>query len=60
MVHSDFSIQLLKERLLSKSMNDKTPKKYAGDMFEALEVIQQLQKKIKSLEKQIPQTEPEE
>ena len=49
MVYSDFSIDLLKDRLLTKAMHDRTPKKYAGDMFEAYEVICQLQREIKKL-----------
>ena len=50
MVYSDFSIEQLKQRLFLKAMNNSTPKKYAGDMLEAAEVIQQLQAKIKQLE----------
>ena len=50
MVYSDFSIEQLKQRLFLKAMNNSTPKKYAGDMLEAAEVIQQLQAKIKRLE----------
>ena len=53
MIHSEFSIQMLIERLISKAFNDRTPRKYATDMFEAAEVIQQLQKKIKKLEQQV-------
>lgn len=49
MIYSDFAIEQLKQRLLEKSMKDSTPKKYAGDMFEAYEVIRQLQ--VKLLEK---------
>lgn len=43
MKYTEASIELLLERLLSKSMKDGTPKKYAGDMFSAFEVIRQLQ-----------------
>ena len=50
MVYSDFSIEQLKQRLFLKAMNNSTPKKYARDMLEAAEVIQQLQAKIKRLE----------
>ena len=50
MVYSDFSIEQLKQRLFLKAMKNSTPKKYAGDMLEAAEVIQQLQAKIKRLE----------
>ena len=49
-VYSDFSIEQLKQRLFLKDMKNSTPKKYAGDMLEAAEVIQQLQAKIKRLE----------
>ena len=48
--YSDFSIEQLKHRLFLKAMKNSTPKKYAGDMLEAAEVIQQLQAKIKRLE----------
>lgn len=44
MNYSDFAIEQLKGRLQEKAFNNSTPKKYAGDMLEALEVIQQLQK----------------
>ena len=50
MVYSDFSIEQLKQRLFLKAVNNSTPKKYAGDMLEAAEVIQQLQARIKKLE----------
>ena len=50
MVYSDFSIEQLKQRLFLKAMKNSTPKKYAGDMLEAAEVIQQLQARIKKLE----------
>ena len=59
MVHSEFSIQLLIERLISKAFNDRTPKKCATDMFEAAEVIQQLQKEVRELKKKLP-AKPEE
>lgn len=55
MKHSEFSIQLLVERLTTKAFNDRTPKKYASDMFEAAEVIQHLQKENKKLKSQHPQ-----
>ena len=44
MEYSDFAIEQLKSRLVKKGMEDSTPKKYARDMFEAYEVIKQLQK----------------
>lgn len=50
MVYSDFSIEQLKQRLFVKAMKNSTPKKYAGDMLEAAEAIQQLQARIKTLE----------
>lgn len=53
MKYSEFSIQLLKERLVTKALHNRTPKKYSGDMFEAAEVIQQLQAEIKKLQKEI-------
>ena len=49
MKYSDFAIKMLKERLVEKSMRPSTPKKYAGDMFEAYEVIVQLEKEIEEL-----------
>ena len=58
MVHSDFSIQLLTERLLTKALNDRTPRKYATDMFEAAEVIKQLQKEIKTLKSRLSNPAP--
>lgn len=45
MVYSSFAIEQLKSRLMEKSMRDSTPKKFANDMFEAAEVIIQLQHK---------------
>ena len=50
MIYTDFSIEQLKERLFAKAMKNSTPKKYARDMLEAAEVIQQMQAKIKALE----------
>ena len=50
MIYTDFSIEHLKQRLCVKAMKNSTPKKYAGDMLEAAEVIQQLQARIKKLE----------
>lgn len=44
MEYSEFAIQQLKEKLLELSMKDSTPRKYAVPMFEAYEVIKQLQK----------------
>lgn len=53
MKYSEFSIQSLRERLIQKALLDRTPKKYAGDMFEAAEVIQQLQAEILTLKREI-------
>lgn len=43
MKYSEFAIQQLKEKLLELSMKDSMPIKYAVPMFEAYEVIKQLQ-----------------
>ena len=58
MVHSEFGIQLLTERLITKALSDRTPRKYATDMFEAAEVIKQLQKEIKTLKARLPNPAP--
>ena len=50
MIYTDFSIEQLKQRLVVNAMKNSTPKKYAGDMLEAAEVIQHLQARIKMLE----------
>lgn len=52
MTYSDFAIGELKKRLLEKSMKPSTPKKCAGDMLEAYEVIVQLEKEISRLRKE--------
>ena len=44
MIYSDFAIEQLKNLLIETSMKNSTPKKYAGTMLEAYEVICQLQK----------------
>lgn len=49
MNYSDFAIEQLKSRLQEKAFNSSTPRKAAGDMLEALEVIQQLQKASREL-----------
>lgn len=49
MKHSDFSIRNVLDRLMEKSMKDSTPKKYAGVMFEAAEVIRQLMAEVKAV-----------
>ena len=51
MTYSDFAIEELKKRLLEKVMRSSTPKKYAGDMFEAAEVIAQLQAALTDMRK---------
>ena len=51
MEYSEFAINRLKERLVEKSMRPSTPKKFAGDMLEAYEVIVQLEKTITKLGK---------
>lgn len=50
MIYSDFAIEQLKKRLAAKALKNGIPKKYAGDMLEAMEVIQQLQRHIAALE----------
>lgn len=47
MVYSAFAIEMLKERLYEKAFKSSAPKKYATDMFEAYEVIIQLQAELK-------------
>lgn len=42
MKHNDIAIQLLIDRLFEKALLSSTPKKAAGDMYEATEIIQQL------------------
>ncbi|MGM9646554.1 MAG: hypothetical protein ACI3YH_00280 [Eubacteriales bacterium] len=51
--YNDDAIERLKMRLVEKAMKDNTPKKYAGDMLEAAEVIVLLQKKYKKLTEDI-------
>lgn len=46
MIYSDFAIEELKKRLAEKGMKGSTPKKFACDMFEAFEVIRQLQAEL--------------
>lgn len=43
MEYNHYAIEALKEKLLQLSMKNSTPKKYAANMFEAYEVIRQLQ-----------------
>ena len=44
MEYSEFAIEQLKNKLSELSFKDSTPRKYAVVMFEAFEVIKQLQK----------------
>ena len=53
MIYSNFAIEQLKNRLIETSMKNSTPKKYARKMFEAYEVICQLQKSLCELLKDI-------
>lgn len=46
MIYTAFAIEELKKRLCEKAMKSSTPKKYGGDMFEAFEVIKQLQAEL--------------
>ena len=46
MIYSDFAIEELKKRLAEKGMKGSTPIKFACDMFEAFEVIRQLQAEL--------------
>ena len=52
MEYSHYAIESLKDKLIELSMKSSTPKKYAANMFEAYEVIKQLQKEIKKNEKE--------
>lgn len=56
MNYSDFAIEQLKRRLTEKAFHNSTPKKYAGDMLEAFEVIEQLQKKMRERKNREPLT----
>lgn len=57
MVYSAFAIESLKERLCEKAMKSATPKKFAVDMFEAYEVIRQLQAELKKCETEMKKRE---
>lgn len=46
MEYSEFAIASLKEKLLTLSLQSGAPKKYAGPLFEAFEVIQQREREI--------------
>ena len=52
MTYSDFAIEQLKIRLCEKAFKSSTPKKFAGDMLEAFEVIKQLQAKLQNTQKE--------
>ena len=45
MKHNNFAINLVKQNLIEKAMKDSTPKKYSVPMFEAAEIIGQLQER---------------
>lgn len=49
MQHTEFAIDMLLERLQTRALQDRTPKKYAGPMFEAWETIQQYRSEISAL-----------
>ena len=51
MKYNQYAIESLKDKLIELSMKSSTPKKYAANMFEAYEVIKQLQREIKDKEK---------
>jgi hypothetical protein len=46
MEHTEFRISQVKERLVELALKDGTPKKYAGVMFEAFEIIKQREKAL--------------
>lgn len=48
--YSDLAIENLKANLREKAFSNSTPKKYSAPMFEAYEVIAQLQKELKEKE----------
>lgn len=48
--YSDLAIENLKANLREKAFSNSTPKKYSNPMFEALEVIIQLQKELEGKE----------
>lgn len=50
MEYSEFAIEQLKNKLSELSFKDSTPRKYAVVMFEAFEVIKQLQKQKSPLQ----------
>lgn len=49
-IYSPEVIENLKRTLEEKAFSNSTPKKYSNPMFEALEVIIQLQKELKGKE----------
>lgn len=59
MKYSDFAIRSLIGRLREKAMRDSTPKKFAGDMFEASEVIEQLMAERQTWIPVTPETMPD-
>ena len=51
MEHTEFRIEQVKERLIELAMKDSTPRKYAGLMLEAYEIIQQREKELARVSK---------
>lgn len=46
MEHTEFRIEQVKERLAELALKDSTPRKYAGLMLEAYEIIKQREKEL--------------
>lgn len=59
MKYSDFAILSLIGRLREKSMRNSTPKKIAGELFEASEVIEQLMAERQTWITVTPETMPD-
>lgn len=47
MYYEEATINRVKETLLERSMKDSCPKKYSVPMFEAYEIIKQLQRELR-------------
>ena len=57
MEHTEFRIEQVKERLTELALKDSTPRKYAGLMLEAYEIIKQREKELaKVRERKAPLT----
>lgn len=52
MNHNKASIDLVKSLLLEKAMKESTPKKFSGPMYEAAEIIEQLEGQVEQLKAQ--------